>query len=227
MSTNITRHDSHLLTPESREQFRGQKGFTLWFTGLSASGKSTIAVELEHQLIAKRGLAVYCLDGDNIRFGLNKDLDFSPEGRTENIRRIGEVARLFADSNTIALASFISPYKADRQRVRDLHAGVPEPKKEGEKEDPPKRALPFIEVFVDVDIDLAIKRDPKGLYAKALRGEIKHFTGISEDSPYEKPENPEIHIKNDDTMTMESATKQIIDYLEEKGLLPPAPAAAN
>ena len=195
----------------------------MWFTGLSASGKSTIAIALEQHLLQK-GLACYRLDGDNVRFGLNKDLGFSPKDREENIRRIAEVrmkpvallpqqvtdihqvAKLFADSTTIALTSFISPYKADRQLARELHADT-------KNTDSP---LPFIEVFVDIPVEEAEKRDPKGLYKKARSGEIKEFTGIS--APYEAPENAEVHIHSEKT-SVEEAVIMITKYLEEKGLL--------
>ncbi|KAI7574293.1 Adenylyl-sulfate, partial [Hortaea werneckii] len=188
-----------------RSELRKQKGCTVWFTGLSASGKSTIATALEQHLL-HLGLATYRLDGDNIRFGLNKDLGFSPKDREENIRRIAEVAKLFADSTTIALTSFISPYKADRQIARDLHADT-------KNTDSP---LPFIEVYVDIPVEEAEKRDPKGLYKKARSGEIKEFTGVS--APYEAPEKPEIHIHSEKT-SVEEAVAQITKYLQDQGLL--------
>nr|POE47546.1 adenylyl-sulfate kinase [Quercus suber] len=166
MATNITWHAG--LTRKERSELRKQQGATVWFTGLSASGKSTIAIALEQHLL-KLGLATYRLDGDNVRFGLNKDLGFSPKDREENIRRIAEVAKLFADSTTIALTSFISPYAADRKLARDLHAAT-------NTNDAP---LPFVEVFIDIPVEEAEKRDPKGLYKKARAGEIKEFTGIS------------------------------------------------
>nr|CAA70089.1 adenosine-5'phosphosulphate kinase [Aspergillus nidulans] len=204
MATNITHHAG--LTRNERNQLRKQKGLTIWLTGLSASGKSTIAVELEHQLL-QRGLHAYRLDGDNVRFGLNKDLGFSDADRNENIRRIAEVAKLFADSSSIAITSFISPFRADRDTARKLHE-VPTPND--------STGLPFVEVFVDVPIEVAEKRDPKGLYKKAREGIIKEFTGIS--SPYEAPENPEVHVKNVD-LPIQEAVKQIIDYLDSKKLL--------
>ncbi|KAF2770972.1 adenylylsulfate kinase [Teratosphaeria nubilosa] len=203
MATNITWHEG--LGRKERSELRKQKGATIWFTGLSASGKSTIATALEQHLL-HLGLAAYRLDGDNVRFGLNKDLGFSPKDREENIRRIAEVAKLFADSTTLALTSFISPYKADRQLARELHAST-------KNTDEP---LPFIEVFVDIPVEEAEKRDPKGLYKKARSGEIKEFTGIS--APYEAPENPEIHIHSEKT-SVEEAVVIITKYLEEKGLL--------
>lgn len=205
MATNITWHPS--LSRSERNQNRKQRGFTIWFTGLSASGKSTIATALEQHLL-HLGLAAYRLDGDNVRFGLNKDLGFSEKDRNENIRRIAEVAKLFADSSTIAITSFISPYKADREVARSLHAAPT-----ANKEDEP---LPFIEVLVDISVEAAEKRDPKGLYKKARAGEIKEFTGIS--APYEKPEKPEILIDSEKT-SVEDAVRQIVGYLEEKGLL--------
>ncbi|KAL2128508.1 hypothetical protein VTI74DRAFT_9094 [Chaetomium olivicolor] len=204
MATNITWHPS--LTRHERNQLRRQRGFTVWFTGLSASGKSTVATALEQHLL-HIGLAAYRLDGDNVRFGLNKDLGFSEKDRNENIRRIAEVAKLFADSSTIALTSFISPYRADRQIARDLHATASQP-----GDDP----LPFIEVFVDVPLEEAEKRDPKGLYKKARAGEIKDFTGIS--APYEAPESPEITIRTDQ-LSVEECVRKIVEYLAEKGLI--------
>ncbi|KAL1985164.1 hypothetical protein VTN96DRAFT_8186 [Rasamsonia emersonii] len=208
MATNITYHAA-AVTRAERASLRGQQGLTIWLTGLSASGKSTIAVELEHQLLRERGVAAYRLDGDNIRFGLNKDLGFSEKDRNENIRRIAEVAKLFADSACIAITSFISPYRADRDTARRLHE-APTP---GEP-----TGLPFVEVFVDVPVEVAEARDPKGLYKKAREGIIKEFTGIS--APYEPPLNPEIHIKNHE-VSVKEAVAQIIAYLDEKGYLPP------
>ncbi|KAG7663511.1 MET14 [[Candida] subhashii] len=198
-ATNITWHAN--LTHEERATLRKQKGVTVWLTGLSASGKSTIACALEQTLLA-RGLNSYRLDGDNIRFGLNKDLGFSEADRNENIRRISEVAKLFSDSCCVTLTSFISPYKADRQFARELH----------EKEN-----LPFVEVYVDVPIEVAEQRDPKGLYKKAREGLIKEFTGIS--APYEAPDKPEIHLKNHAGVSIEDAAQQIVDYLVEKGYI--------
>ncbi|KJX94143.1 unnamed protein product [Zymoseptoria tritici ST99CH_1A5] len=203
MATNITWHEG--LSRKERTDLRKQKGATVWFTGLSASGKSTIAIALEQHLLQK-GLQTYRLDGDNVRFGLNKDLGFSPKDREENIRRIAEVAKLFADSTTIALTSFISPYKADRELARQLHA-------ETKTNESP---LPFIEVFIDIPVEEAEKRDPKGLYKKARAGEIKEFTGIS--APYEAPEKPEVHIHSEKT-SVEEAVVIITKYLEEQGLL--------
>lgn len=205
MATNITWHPG--LTRKERSEYRKQKGFTLWFTGLSASGKSTIATALEQHLL-HLGYAAYRLDGDNVRFGLNKDLGFSEKDRNENIRRIGEVAKLFADSSTIAITSFISPYKADRDSARAVHAAVPD----GSADE----ALPFVEVYVQISVEDAEKRDPKGLYKKARAGIIPEFTGVS--APYEEPENPEILIRSAET-PVEEAVAQIVKYLQEKGLL--------
>ncbi|PIA18729.1 adenylylsulfate kinase [Coemansia reversa NRRL 1564] len=194
-ATNITWHDGH-VTPKERAQLLKQKGLTIWFTGLSASGKSTIASALEQHLLHK-GVNAYRLDGDNIRFGLNKNLGFSPEDRTENIRRIAEVSKLFADSATVAITSFISPYRADRDSARKLHADA---------------SIPFIEVYADVPVSVAEERDPKGLYKKARTGEIKEFTGIS--APYEAPENPEIHIRTD-LVSIAEAVQQITAFIEK------------
>ena len=155
---------------------RLSRGATVWFTGLSGSGKSTVAVEVERALVAA-GRAAYLLDGDNVRHGLNADLGFSAADRTENIRRIGEVARLFADAGVVALVPVISPYRADRDRARAIHEAA---------------GLPFVEVFVDTPIEVCEARDPKGLYAKARAGEIRGFTGI--DDPYEAPEHPDLRL---------------------------------
>lgn len=198
-ATNITWHEG-AVTPAERRKNLGQKGATLWMTGLSASGKSTIAVALE-QVLIQRGKHAYRLDGDNIRHGLNKNLAFSAEDRAENIRRIGEVAKLFADAGIITITSFISPYRADRDNARKLHDDA---------------GLPFLEVFVDCAMDEAEKRDPKGLYKKARAGEIKGFTGI--DDPYEEPQKPELHLRSDQLTVAESVQK-LLDLLEQKGLL--------
>lgn len=198
-ATNVHWHDGE-ITRENREQLLKQKGATLWFTGLSGSGKSTVAVALE-QALFERGRLCYRLDGDNIRLGINKNLGFSAEDRTENIRRVGEVSKLMADSGVIVLNSFISPYVADRDNVRALH-------KDGD--------LPFLEVFVDCALDEAEKRDPKGLYKKARAGEIKNFTGI--DDPYEAPENAEIHLHSD-KQSLEEEVEIIIAALEQRGIL--------
>lgn len=197
MATNITWHEG--LTHDERSKFTKQKGLTIWFTGLSASGKSTIATALEQHLL-HQGVNAYRLDGDNIRFGLNKNLGFSEADRNENIRRIGEVAKLFADSTTVAITSFISPYKQDRLQARKLH-------EDGN--------LPFVEVYVNVPVEVAEQRDPKGLYKKARAGEIKEFTGIS--APYEAPESPEIEVTHQ--QTVEESVAAIYRYLTENKLL--------
>jgi len=177
-SINIVWHHG-LVDPQHRHAALGHKGATLWFTGLSGSGKSTVAVQLEKQLIDRRHNA-YRLDGDNIRHHLNKDLSFAPDDRVENIRRIGEVSRLFADAGVLTLVSFISPYREDRNRARQLHADA---------------GLPFLEIFIDTPIEVCEQRDPKGLYKKAREGQIKDFTGIS--APYEPPESPELRLTPD------------------------------
>lgn len=200
--SNITWHPS--LSRKERNETRKQRGLTIWLTGLSASGKSTVATALEQHLL-HLGLAAYRLDGDNVRFGLNKDLGFSEKDRNENIRRIGEVAKLFADSATIAITSFISPYRADRDLARSLHA-------DGGQDEP----IPFIEVFVDVPLEVAEQRDPKGLYKKARAGEIKEFTGIT--APYEEPANPEITIKTHEN-SVEECVAQITKWLNDQGLI--------
>jgi adenylylsulfate kinase len=201
VATNITWHEGS-VTREERRQALGQKGCTMWMTGLSASGKSTIAVAFE-QVLVQRGHHAYRLDGDNIRMGLNKNLGFSAEDRAENIRRIGEVAKLFADAGIITITSFISPYRADRDMVRALHE---------------QSKLPFIEVYVDCPINEAEKRDPKGLYKKARAGEIKGFTGI--DDPYEAPLKAELHLRTD-RLSVEQSVQALLDMLEERGILHP------
>ncbi len=198
-ATNITWHEGH-VGREERAQLLKQKGATLWFTGLSGSGKSTIAFTLEHVLV-QRGRLAYVLDGDNIRHGLNKNLGFSAADREENIRRIGEVAKLFADCGVLTMTSFISPYRADRDKVRALHV-------EGK--------LPFIEVFVNTPIETCEQRDPKGLYKKARAGQLKGFTGI--DDPYEPPLKPELTIDATNT-SPQQATVLLIEYLEKQGIL--------
>ena len=198
-ATNVTWHDGD-ITIDDRSALLGQKGATLWFTGLSGSGKSTVAVALEKALF-QRGKLSYRLDGDNIRLGINKNLGFSAEDRTENIRRIGEIAKLFVDSGVIALSSFISPYRADRDQVRALHL---------------ESDFAFIEIFVDCALAEAEKRDPKGLYKKARAGEIKNFTGI--DDPYEAPSSPEIHLHTDQ-MSLEQEVATIMTYLERQGFI--------
>jgi len=198
-ATNITWHEGH-ATREERQGLLKQKGATLWFTGLSGSGKSTFAFTLEHALV-QRGRLAYVLDGDNIRHGLNKNLGFSATDREENIRRIGEVAKLFADCGVIAMTSFISPYRKDRDNVRTLHD-------EGK--------LPFIEVYVNTPISTCEQRDPKGLYKKARAGQLKNFTGI--DDPYEEPTKPELTIDATST-TPQQATVMLMEYLEKRGLI--------
>ncbi|MDP6433088.1 MAG: adenylyl-sulfate kinase [Candidatus Scalindua sp.] len=194
-ATNIKWHHGK-ITKVDRVNLLNQKGVTIWLTGLSGSGKSTIAVELEHALIENRHQA-YILDGDNIRHGLNKNLGFSPEDRTENIRRIGEVAKLFTDAGIITITAFISPYREDRDAVRRLLS-------DGE----------FIEVYVKCPLDVCEERDTKGLYKKARAGEVKDFTGIS--APYEEPLNPELTIDSS-KLTVEESTRAVLNYLEEKG----------
>jgi adenylylsulfate kinase len=198
-ATNITWHEGH-VGREEREQLLKQKGATLWFTGLSGSGKSTIAYTLEHALV-QRGRLAYVLDGDNIRHGLNKNLGFSAADREENIRRIGEVAKLFADCGVLTMTSFISPYRADRDKVRALHV-------EGK--------LPFIEVHVNTPIETCEQRDPKGLYKKARAGQLKGFTGI--DDPYEAPLQAELTLDATST-SPQQATVLLIEYLEKQGIL--------
>jgi adenylylsulfate kinase len=196
-ATNVTWHEGS-VTREERQKLLNQKGVTVWMTGLSASGKSTIACILEQMLLHKKKHA-YRLDGDNVRMGLNKNLGFSAEDRAENIRRIGEVAKLFTDAGVIAITSFISPYKKDRDAARALN-------KPGE----------FIEVYINVSLEAAEKRDPKGLYKKARAGQIKGFTGI--DDPYEAPEKAEITIDTE-TMSPAEAAQNILAYLERGGYL--------
>jgi len=196
-ATNITWHQSSLSKSE-REQLLRQKGVVIWFTGLSGSGKSTLALAVE-EVLYKRGHLSYVLDGDNIRHGLNKNLGFSPEDREENIRRIGEVSKLFADAGLLTMTAFISPYRKDRDLARQLL-------KDGE----------FIEVYMTVPLEVAEQRDPKGLYKKARAGEIKEFTGIS--APYEEPVNPELTIDTS-KLDLEQSRDRVIQYLEQKGIL--------
>ena len=198
-ATNITWHEGH-VTRDERNALLKQKGATLWFTGLSGSGKSTIAFTLEHALIQSGRLA-YVLDGDNIRHGLNKNLGFSAADREENIRRIGEVAKLFTDCGVITMTSFISPYRKDRDNVRQLHVAS---------------KVPFIEVHVNTPITTCETRDPKGLYKKARAGELKNFTGI--DDPYEAPTTPELTI-DATSISPQDATIQVLEYLQKQGHL--------
>ncbi|HNH49448.1 MAG TPA: adenylyl-sulfate kinase [Myxococcota bacterium] len=194
-STNIHWHAAE-VSHEERQQVFGQKGAVVWFTGLSGSGKSTIARRTE-QLLLERRAPTYVLDGDNIRFGLNKDLGFSPADRTENIRRIGEVSKLFADACVVVLTAFISPYRADRDNVRAI---LP--------------AATFVEVYVNAPLEVCEKRDPKGLYVKARAGKIPEFTGIS--APYEEPANPELVLHTAD-LAVDQCAQAVVDYLEKNG----------
>ena len=198
-ATNVHWHSGD-ITREHRNQLLNQKGVTLWFTGLSGSGKSTVAVALEQALYA-RGKLSYRLDGDNIRMGINKNLGFSAEDRAENIRRIGEVAKLFCDNGVITLSSFVSPYRQDRDLVRRLHN---------------KENIPFVEIFMKTSLAEAEKRDPKGLYKKARAGEIKNFTGI--DDPYEEPKNAEL-VLDTEALTLEEEVEVLLDYLNTHSLL--------
>lgn len=199
VATNITWHEGHVERAQ-RYGLLKQQGATIWFTGLSASGKSTIAYTLEHALV-ERGHLAYVLDGDNIRHGLNKNLGFSPEDRTENIRRIGEVAKLFADGGVLTCTSFISPYRADRDLVRKVHD---------------EAKLPFIEIYVQASVELCEQRDPKGLYKKARAGQIPEFTGIS--APYEEPLKPEL-VLDAGALSPQQAAQAVLDYLAQRGLL--------
>ena len=199
-ATNITWHEGHVAAHE-RAGLLKQKGCTIWFTGLSGSGKSTIAFTLEHALV-QLGQLAYVLDGDNIRHGLNKNLGFSAADREENIRRIGEVAKLFADAGLVVMTSFISPYRRDRDAVRALHAAA---------------GLPFIEIHVATPIATCETRDPKGLYKKARAGELKNFTGI--DDPYEPPTNAEVTL-DATNMSPQDAAVQVLTVMRDKGLLP-------
>lgn len=201
-ATNIVWHEGH-VTRQQRQGLLEQQGVLVWLTGLPSSGKSTIAFTVEHALV-ERGRLAYVLDGDNIRHGLNKNLGFSAEDRTENIRRIGEVGKLFADAGLVTLTSFVSPYRADRDAVRALMAP-------GD----------FIEVFVDTPVELCEERDPKGLYKKARAGQIPNFTGVSD--PYEPPQQAELVLRTA-TCTPQEAALQIISLLEERGKIPPAKA---
>jgi adenylylsulfate kinase len=193
-ATNVTWHDSQ-VTRSDRERLLGQRGVTVWLTGLSGSGKSTIAVAAEQALVG-RGRLAYVLDGDNIRHGLNNDLGFSPEDRTENIRRIGEVAKLFVDLGAVVFTAFISPYRADRDSVRALMG-------DGD----------FVEVHVDASVETCEGRDVKGLYAKARAGEIPEFTGVT--APYEAPAQPEL-VLNTNTQTVEESVERLLSFLDDK-----------
>jgi adenylylsulfate kinase len=198
-ATNVTWHEGH-VSREEREKLLNQKGALIWTTGLSGSGKSTIAYTLEHALV-QRGHLCYVLDGDNIRHGLNKNLGFSAEDREENIRRLGEVGKLFVDTGVITITAFISPYRADRDTARETVG--PDS---------------FFEVLCDAPLEVCEQRDPKGLYKKARAGEIKGFTGI--DDPYEAPLNPELVIDTSKTSPQEAAVI-LCEVLEKAGKIPP------
>lgn len=199
-STNIVWSEG-LISREDRIKLTGKRGATVWLTGLSGSGKSTVACALEHAILTSTKNAAYRLDGDNVRFGLNKDLGFSEEDRTENIRRIGEVAKLFSDSGMVSITAFISPYRKDRDAVRAQHK---------------EAGIPFIEVVTEVPLDVAESRDPKGLYKKARAGLIKGFTGI--DDPYEAPEAPEIVLRTD-LYDVDACVAKTVEYLQQNGII--------
>lgn len=198
-ATNVKWQDGD-VSRSDRQRVLGQKGVTFWLTGLSGSGKSTVAVAAE-KMLNKMGKLAYRLDGDNIRLGINSNLGFSAEDRKENIRRVGEVSKLFVDTGVIVLSSFISPYREDRNLVRKLHEDA---------------GMDFFEVYIDCPLDVAEQRDPKGLYEKARAGEIKNFTGI--DSPYEPPLEPELVLKTAED-TVENETLSLLGLLKEKGYL--------
>ena len=199
-ATNITWHEGN-VTAEERAKVMGHKGCTVWMTGLSASGKSTVAVAFE-QVLLQRGVKAYRLDGDNIRMGPNKNLGFSAEDRTENIRRISEVTKLFADAGLVSMTSFISPYAKDRDFCREIHKAA---------------GIPYFEVHVSCPLEVCEQRDPKGLYKKARAGEIKGFTGI--DDPFEAPENPELDLPTHE-LSVEEAVIKLITMLEDAGVIP-------
>ena len=199
-ATNIVWHEGHVSAAD-RGQLLKQTGCTIWLTGLPSSGKSTTGFTLEHDIV-QRGHLAYVLDGDNIRHGLNKNLGFSAEDRAENIRRIGEVAKLFADAGVVTITSFVSPYRADRDLVRKIHD---------------EAKIPFIEVFIDTPVELCEERDPKGLYKKARAGEIKGFTGVND--PYEPPLKPELTLHTA-TGTPRDMAAKLLDYLIGRGTLP-------
>lgn len=196
-STNITWSEGE-VSREERERIHGHRGVTIWLTGLSGSGKSTIARRLERLLVTKRCVA-YVLDGDNVRHGLNKNLGFSPQDRAENIRRIGEVAKLFTDAGVVTIAAFISPYRSDRDQVRALMA-----------------PLDFLEIYVAASVAACEARDPKGLYAKARAGQIAEFTGIS--APYEAPLQPEL-VVDSETQDVEACAQLILAELAKRGIV--------
>merc|ERR1712039_420980 len=197
---NVAYHTG--ISREDKWKSVGHKGITLWMTGLSGSGKSTISVALETALVSKQPTSyfVYRLDGDNLRFGLNRDLGFSPADRKENVRRVAETSRLFAEAGAIVIAGLISPYAADRKYAREVHVNA---------------SLPFLEVFVDAPLSTVESRDPKGLYKKAREGKIKGFTGI--DAPYEKPENPEVHVRTD-LKSVTQSVNMILQSLDANGI---------
>ncbi len=194
-ATNITWHHSEIIR-EDREKGNGHRSLVLWFTGLSASGKSTLAQAVQ-TILFERGCKTYVLDGDNVRHGLNKDLGFSPEDREQNIRRIGEVAKLFCDAGVIVLTAFISPYRADRDKAREINGDS------------------FVEVYVKCDLGVCEQRDPKGLYKKARAGQIPEFTGIS--APYEAPENAEL-VVDTGVENLEESAARVVAYLEQRGV---------
>ena len=196
MSSNIVWHDAAVSSAERQKQ-KSQKPCLLWYTGLSGSGKSTIANAVDRMMF-EHGCHTYLLDGDNVRHGLNADLGFDDNSRKENIRRISEVARLFVDSGLIVSTAFISPFIEDREQARKIAGNS------------------FIEVFIDTPLEICEKRDPKGLYQKARKGEIPHFTGVS--SPYEAPVSPEIHLQTD-RLSIEAAAQEVIDYLASNGFI--------
>jgi adenylylsulfate kinase len=198
-ATNVT-WDGGNLTREQRWERLGCSGATLWFTGLSGSGKSTVAAALEVALL-ERGVFTYRLDGDNLRHGLNANLGFSAEDRQENIRRVGEVAKLFADAGVLTLATFVSPYRSDRALCRRLHDAA---------------GLPFVEIHVAASLEVCEARDPKGLYRKARAGQIQGFTGI--DDPYEAPESPELVIDTGQ-LTVDACVERIVALLEARALV--------
>jgi adenylylsulfate kinase len=194
MKDNITAHSYH-ITQEDRTNLNGHNPLLIWFTGLSGSGKSTIANLVEQSLFNK-GVRTYTLDGDNIRKGINNDLSFSPEDRTENIRRIAEISHLMIDAGLAVLAAFVSPYKKDRENIRTIVKDVN-----------------FVEVYVNTSLEECERRDVKGLYKKARAGEIKNMTGIS--APYEAPENPDVEV-NTEEENLEDSVKRIVDFIDKK-----------
>lgn len=194
-SRDIVRAEGH-VDPAARRALLGHGPATIWFTGLSGSGKSTLAFAVERALVAS-GVAAYVLDGDNVRFGLNRDLGFSPEDRTENVRRIGEVCRLFHDAGLVVLTAFISPYCEDRQRVRDLHPDGG-----------------FLEVHVDTPLEICEARDVKGLYARARAGEVPDFSGVS--APYEAPDDPELRLDTS-VRDLDACVAEVLDLLARRG----------